>query len=644
MFTDVVGFTASAQADEAGTLQRLRSLEDRIRPLLGRYGGTEVKSTGDGMLVEFESALKAVGCAIAIAKDLAERPLAGPAGPTQLRIGVHVGEVEAVGADIFGDAVNVAARVVSVAEPGGICISRPVHDLVVNKLAATFDRLPPQELKGVRSPPDLYRVVVAPPPHAVPSGGADGTTRLAVLPLTNISPDPSDEYFADGLTEELIAVLSRVRGLRVIARTSVNQYKGTTRSITQIGAELGVDSVLEGSVRKAGSRIRVTLQLIDAKSQEHTWAESYNREVDDVFAIQAEVAEKTAAALRHQLAAAPDEAVARPPTSNPAAYDAYLRGIHVARQVGPGVFQKADAYFAEATRLDPGFASAYSHWAHTYAMLQGEQIPLSVACPRAKQLVAKALELDPRSSDAHMAAGNTAMQCDHDWPRAEAEFRQAIELNPSNAGALEWYGVLLYTLRRYEEAKVVLLKAREMSPQAKSPVNWLAIVHVATGELEAAERCALQGIKIPPAHPTDYARHAMVLLAQGRKDEAAAELRKTDYLASSQGRFYCVTLLANLGELEPARAFLAELDRPGSSAYLSLARRAGLHAVLGDKDAAIAILQRDLVEGDQSLWFEYQYWPLRSVRSDPRFQALLRDYHLPPDLPAPPGPVAATRG
>ncbi len=643
MFTDVVGYTAAMQADEAGTLARLRALEARVRPVLGRYGGREVKSTGDGLLVEFESAVKAVGCAIEIARTLGETSPPGTARPPELRIGIHVGEVEESGGDIFGDAVNVAARVVGFADPGGVCLSQPVHDLVSNRLDAQFERLPPKVLKGVRSPPTLYRLVLPSPVASGPPRTADGLTRLAVLPLSNISPDPKDEYFADGLTEELIAVLSQVRGLRVIARTSVNQYRSTTRSVVQIGNELGVDSVLEGSVRKSGSHLRITLQLIDARTQEHTWAQSYNRELDDVFAIQSEVAERTASALRTQLGELGRGPVGRAPTANLEAYDAYLRGIHAAQGARTVSFEEADAYFAEATRLDPQFASAYSHWANTYTTYQGEVFPLSRGCLRAKELVARALELDPRSSDAHMAAGNIAMQCDLDWSRAESEFREAIELNPSNALAREWYGALLHTLRRFSEGKVVLEKALEGSPRGKSILGWLVLVHIATGDLEVAERFATRATNIPPPYPMDRVRLAYVLMTQGRGDDAIAEIPRADYTSDVPTRYYCTSLLATLGRPEEARALLAEVGRPGGPLYLSLARRAGLQAVLGDTEAALATLEDDFRKGDRSLWFEYQYWAFDSVRSDPRFHDLLRRYHLPPDAAAE-GPTRGTGG
>ncbi|HYB77722.1 MAG TPA: adenylate/guanylate cyclase domain-containing protein, partial [Thermoplasmata archaeon] len=296
MYTDVVGFTASAQANEADALARLREQEGIVRPLFKPYKGREIKSTGDGFLIEFESALGALECAVEIQRRMRERNSRKPGLPLELRIGIHVGDVEESGGDIFGDAVNVASRIVPLADPGGICLSGQVFDHVQNKVALQLDKLSAPALKGVRGRMDVYRVVL-PGAFEERSEGGSALPRIAVLPLANISPDPKDEYFAEGLTEELITVLSQLKGLRVISRTSVNQYRGTSKTVAQIGTELGADSVLEGSVRKAGDQLRIAVQLIDPRTDEHRWTQTYDRKLENVFAIQAGVAERTATAL-----------------------------------------------------------------------------------------------------------------------------------------------------------------------------------------------------------------------------------------------------------------------------------------------------------------------------------------------------------
>ncbi len=269
-FTDMVGYTSLAQRDESLALQLLDKHNALVRSVAKQHQGREVKTIGDAFLFEFDSALDAVLCSVRIQSSLRERNRAAPPDEKILvRIGIHVGDVIHLGGDILGDAVNIASRIVNFAENGGICISEQVYAQVRNKVQVPLVKMPGQKLKNVDQQLDLYQVVLpweqSGPPKSSPR------SRIAILPFRNISPDPGDDYFADGLTEELISTLSEVKGLRVIARTSVNRYKDTNKSVSQIGSELQVAFILDGSVRKAGNRIRVTAQLIDTESQEQAW-------------------------------------------------------------------------------------------------------------------------------------------------------------------------------------------------------------------------------------------------------------------------------------------------------------------------------------------------------------------------------------
>ena len=325
MFTDTVGYTASTQFDEAQTLELLRLQQELVRPLLQAHQGREIKSTGDGFLVEFDSALKATQCAIDIQRRIFERNAEGPHAPIKIRIGIHLGDVVQRGTDILGDAVNIAARIEPTAEPGGICVSGAVREQVWNKVPDKFEKLPPTALKGLQGSMDIYRVVL--PWNAHESASTSSTaTGLAVLPFANISPDPKDEYFADGLTEEMITVLSQLKDLRVIARTSVTPYKSTSKGVSQIGTELGVSSILEGSVRKAGNRLRITAQLIDVASQAHLWSNMYDRELDDVFALQSEMAKEVAEALKVKLLSRDEARLNQRSPPRPESYLEYLQG------------------------------------------------------------------------------------------------------------------------------------------------------------------------------------------------------------------------------------------------------------------------------------------------------------------------------
>ena len=267
IFTDIVGYSALSQRDEALALRLLDRHNSLVRSALKRHGGREVKSMGDGFLLEFPSALVAVRFAVEVQDEFRKYNLSAAVGEDlMIRIGVHVGDVESHEGDLFGDTVNIASRIVGLAESGGICVSNQVYDQVRNKIQSTLVRMSRQRLKNIEQEIDLFRVVL--PWELSVTPVSSSINRIAVLPFSNISPDPSDSYFADGLTEELISVLSEIRGLRVIARTSVDQYRNSDKSVKQIGNELNVAHLLGGSVRKVGSRIRITAHLMDVESQE----------------------------------------------------------------------------------------------------------------------------------------------------------------------------------------------------------------------------------------------------------------------------------------------------------------------------------------------------------------------------------------
>ena len=631
MFTDVVGFTAAAQADEARALIGLKEVEDLVRPLIPTSGGREIKSTGDGLLVEFGSALKAVECAVRIQEAVRVRNQEQPTRRIELRVGVHLGDVEERDQDVFGDAVNVAARVVTAAEPGGICISQQVYDHVQNKVSQRMVRLPAQTLKGLRAPLDLYRVELS-APVPMTARGHDPLRRLAVLPLSNISPDANDAYFAEGLTEELIAVLSRLRGLRVIARTSVSQYKDTPKSVSQIGAELGVDSVVEGSVRKAGNRIRITLQLIDVPTQEHVWANSYNRELDDVFQVQAEIAEETARALQLEVLRVGPGPEAAPSAINARAYEAYLKA-GVLLSSGAGVhLSELGRLLEEATRLEPAFAAAYSRWAHVYMLALGVQMPLHEAYERARPLVRKALELDPNSSEAHMAAGSLAFQGDQDWPRAEAEYRRSIQLNPSNQEAQLWLGILLFVLQRYDEAIECFRATKQIDPASWSADFWRATALHLRGDTQESI-ALLERIYEERKSPGDAMRLAHGYAVAGRNADAARVLETAEASPSLTYAHYNAVTWALLGDLSRVRGLLDD-DRPRTEGeYLGESRRASLYAWLGERERALDLLEKDFADGDRNLWFDYQFLVFEPLRDEPRFKALLRRYRLPEEPP-----------
>ncbi len=638
MFTDMVGYSSSANVDESAAISLVTEQDAILTPILAKHHGRKVKSTGDGFLVEFGSARDAVVCAVDMQIALRQRNEASSAGPIHIRIGINVGDVENHAGDILGDAVNIAARIEPFADPGGVCVSSRVHDQVLNKVPYRIESIGPHNLKGISEPIDLFRVVL-PRPGDAPPPDPSRPPRIAVMPLSNISPDPNDAYLADGLTEELISVLSRIQGIRVTSRTSVLQYKSNPKPVRQVGAELDVDAVLEGSVRKAGSQLRITIQLIDVRSDEHRWRETFDRKLDDVFRIQSEVAEETAKALELGIGASEREAIARPPTRNLAAYASYLQGVHAYETSSEGDWAhaavKSIPHFERAIREDPDFALAHAALAHTLVALSGELIPINEALPRARELAIRAIELDPQLSVAHSALGNVAMQADQDWQTSEREFRTALRLNPSLWEGHFWYGVLLYVLQRYEESLPHLLAALELNPRATEAHVNVGFVYLAMGDYERSRLEFLKDLEARPDADLNRIRLAISDAMFGHSEEARDVLARyadsTDPLIQAR----VAQIRAVLGEAKAAQSWLDAWDGAGHTEAelqnrLSLM---GTRLLAGQRDRVLELLEQDGKARDRMLWFLYQLPVLDPLREDPRFQSLLRVQGLPVTSP-----------
>src|SRR5215471_3178540 len=363
MFTDLVGYTKLTQANESLSLELLEEHRKVLRNLFPGHGGTEVKTIGDAFLVEFRSALEAVMCAVEIQNKVKERNSSVPPGRrVDVRIGIHLGDVVYSQGDVYGDAVNIASRIEPLAEPGGICISQQVYDNIRNKTEFSFSRLGNIELKNVELPVGIYKLELS--KTGMGSDVQAPRERVAVLPFVNISPDPNDEFFADGLTEELITRLSEVKGLKVIARTSVMNYKRKEKNVSEIGRELGVGSIIEGSVRKAGNKIRVTVQLVDSRTEEHIWASNYDKQLDDIFAIQSDVASRVAESVSTGLS--PTKAKE---TKDLEAYTLYLKGVQLSHGTDEEEVREALSFFAKAAAKDPNFARAHAGISFAYQSL-----------------------------------------------------------------------------------------------------------------------------------------------------------------------------------------------------------------------------------------------------------------------------------
>jgi TolB-like protein/Tfp pilus assembly protein PilF len=450
--------------------------------------------------------------------------------------------------------------------------------------------------------------------------------RIAVLPFVNMSPDPNDEYFADGMTEEIISTVSEISGLRVISRTSVMSYKGTAKKVKEIGRELEVGSVLEGSFRKAGNRIRVTTQLIDVADDEHLWAQNYDRNLDDIFAVQSDVAKQVAEALRVRILSSEKEHIEKKPTENTTAYSLYLRGRYYWNKRGLEDLKKAMEYFELAVHEDPNFALGYVGQADCAVLLRNNwDINSEENLAKAKAMAEKALQLDPVLAEAHTTLG-MACSTECDLRRAEEEFRMAIELKPSYATAHQWYMQVLLSELKWDEALKEIEKAVELDPLSGVIMNNLGSYHFARRDfIKAAEKFKISvelGFEL--SHFDLFAAYGMMKMYDQMDEEAEAGARHLQDIYPRIRTYIDVNRAYLKGDKETVRRLLPELEAHPKETLTCACDFARLHFFLGDVDKGFEWLERAYSKREAGLLSIQWDWFLDGVRTDPRYLDLLK--------------------
>ena len=529
LVADMVGYSRLMEADEAGTINRQKVLRaELIDPRLGEHGGRIVKTMADGLLVEFASAVDAVKCAVEIQRALAEAQAdVADAQRMDYRIGVNLGDIVIEDGDILGDGVNIAARLEGMAEPGGICVSDVVHQSVAGKIDVTFDDLGAQNLKNIVKPIHVHAVRVGDRASAVPATStaiAAGKPTIAVLPFDNMSGDADQEYFADGVTEDLITALSKNRWLLVVARNSTFVYKGQSVDVRRVADDLGAGFVVEGSVRRAGNRVRISAQLIDAASGNHIWAERYDRDLEDIFAVQDEITSTIAARIEPELAAAERQRVQHKSPRSLTAWDSYHLGLsRMYRYTREGTAE-AQGLFRAVIEIDPGFAAAHAGLAYTMflsAVYFGAE-PNHALLDEALREAREAVALDDKDAMSHFILGRVHL-IRREYELSIAALETAIELNPCLATAHCGLGDSLAYSGRPAEAVPRFEEAVRLSPH--DPRKWAFLVYGSLALLflerydEAAE-WANKAIQVPNATFWANAQLVAVLSHAGRLDEA----------------------------------------------------------------------------------------------------------------------------
>jgi serine/threonine protein kinase/tetratricopeptide (TPR) repeat protein len=462
-------------------------------------------------------------------------------------------------------------------------------------------------------------------------GRPDRERSIAVLPFLNLSPEPENEFFADGITEDVVAQLSKIRALNVLARASVMPFKQRQQTPRQISAALDVATVLDGSVRRAGNRVRIAAQLIDGETEHQLWAETYDRELTDIFAIQTDVALQIARALEAELSMEERERIRKEPTADVQAYQLFLMGKHcLSRWTQEGIDQGI-GYLEQAVARDPGYGLAYAEIAHAYLELGigiAGDLPPEQAFPKAREAVAKALQADPELAEAHAMLAFVRFVCDYDWAGAEQEFELALELNPNSGPTYDAYGLMLSALGRYDEALVVQRRAHELDPLAHRLDRSTTMLRA--GRYDEALEIAQEVNQLDPHFALARATLGWAYIHKNQPELGLAELERAVQLAPDSTMFLAQLgeALGQVGKAEAARDVLRRLEELSKQRYVSPYHRAYVYTGLGEFDRAMDWLERAYAEGAGGVWGIRGSFLFAPLRSHPRFQALLKKVNL----------------
>jgi len=599
---DVVGYSRLMGTDEAGTLDALTKVRGEfIDSKIAEHQGRTVKVSGDGLLLEFPSVVNAVRCAAEIQRGMRDRNTNVPQERRiEFRIGVNLGDVIVQDEDIFGDGVNVAARLERIAKPGGIAISGSVRDQIGNRLDLVFEDMGEHKLKNIEQPVRVYSLSQEESTIANTAPNPDQRPSIAVLPFSNMSGDPEQEYFSDGITEDIITDLSKISGLWVAARNTVFTYKGKPVKVEQIARDLGVAYILEGSVRKAGARVRVTGQLISAKDGGHLWADRFDRDLTDIFAIQDEITRAIVEQLTVKLLPQEKKSIERPQTDNIEAYTYYLRGREFLHRHTKSYYQVARRMFTKAIELDPRYARAYAGIAacDSFLFYHYFQYETQEAIENIMAATGKALELDDGLAEAHACRG-VALTFAKRFEEAETELERAIALDPNSFEAHYFYARYCFVRGELGRAAALFERAGEVKPDDYQ--SWCLLIHVyrSLGRTDKIEAAARKGIALAEKE-----------LAMHPENPRPAALGAAGLLA--------------IGETERAREWLARALAIDPDDLLTLYNAACSYAHLGEADRALDLLERfiPLANDLNRAWIKHDS-DFDSLRGHPRFQKIL---------------------
>jgi len=667
MFTDIVGYTALMGADEQKAFELLRKNREIQKPQIKHFNGTWIKEIGDGVLASFHTVTDAVLCAGAIHKACST------VDGLQLRIGIHLGEVVFEDNDVFGDGVNIASRLQALAPIGRTWVSESVYKNVFNKKEIITEFIREENLKNVSEPVKIYSVMV--------EGNVDyqrealqdlkkGNTiipaknkkiffgiatlliiaallswyfifyqkqvlsssnnnalekSIAVLPFVNMSGDQEQEYFSDGLSEELLNLLSKIPDLKVISRTSSFSFKGKNVDVRKIGETLGVGYILEGSVRKSGNTIRITAQLIEARNGTHLWSGTYDRNIEDIFKVQDEISMAVVQQLKIKLLIANNTAV----TENSVAYSFYLKGKYEWGKRTREGFLKSIDYFNQSIQEDPQYSLAYAGMADSYTLLCGYHIlSPEASISKAKSAAEKAMQLNPTLAEAFEATGHIEFLADVNWQKAEDNYKQAIQLNPSFATARQRYALMLATQGRFAEAIEEIKKAQELDPLSKIINTDVGLVHLLMGNADKAIDKCKEVLEIDSVFSVALFVQGLAYEQSGKTESAITNFRQAVNASNNNpiSKSALGHALAISGNKTETLKILQELENSSDQQYVSPYCMATIYAGLGKPDEVFKWLNKAVDK--KSVWMIHLHFSadprFKEFKTDKRYQELLK--------------------
>jgi len=630
MFADIVGYTALMENDESLAMGFRERLKNKLEKVVAEHGGRVLEFHGDGALCSFTSTLESVKAATKIQLEMRTAPI------IPVRIGIHTGDVLVDDNNIYGDGVNIASRMESFAVPGSVFISSKAYDDIKNQKEVSAISMGRYLLKNVKDQMEIFAInnpgLIIPDAETLEGKGeAVRQKSILVLPFVNMSNDPDQDFFSDGLTEELISNLSKLKETKVISRTTSMKYKNTTKDTKTIGKETGADFIMEGSVRKAGNNLRITAQFIDACRDVHLWAQSFRGTLEDIFDIQEDVSIKIVEALRLRLSSEEKVTLHKRYTGNPEAYQLYLQGLFFWKKRNEQGLSMAIKYFEKALEKDPDYALAWAGIADTLSLM-GEYTNISRRELYEKQMKAvhKALEIDPQLAEAHISLGISLMLNEWDWAGAEGEFKLGLQLDPKNATGHHWYAELLLFTGRPGEAFKEIDVAVDLDPVSQGILKDKGIFQYYTGRYDEALQTARTTLELDPGFVPVHRLISLVYTGKGMYDEAINETLKWGSLTGNKIKtdVALAHIYAVAGKENEARRIIEEAGIEkmlSSNDYRGVAL---VYAALGEKDEAFEWLEKSYQKHEESLCSIGIDPKFDLIRNDQRFKTMMKKVGL----------------